>query len=309
MANGSLTVNGGKKVMLHRAYTPNGSLSATEFLVATKFKMGVSNDTPSVGDTDLDVAIPITDGTVNDDGSNTLTGSTGGDNSTDNTVTFKQGAGQVDVTAQNLIANDTNVLKIWTIANLSAVGANAVGTKPFGLWLYIHDAAALAKFKSAGTALEIKLGKDTGNYYSLTKTAADLATGWNWITSNTVNVEDLNETGTVDAALDTFIIEITTNNSTDEFTTGDVIYDLLRQWETNDLIKSFISGFPTIDLVNFEAQTKVVINTTEANGFFVNGLGIFNEDTSPIMTDEDTFTGESKSNTDEINFVITNRLL
>ena len=40
-----------------------------------------------------------------------LTGSSGGDNSTDNTDTYKEGAGNVDVTSQNLIANDTSATK------------------------------------------------------------------------------------------------------------------------------------------------------------------------------------------------------
>ena len=65
----------------------------------------------------------------------------------------------------------TNVLKIWTIADLSSLGTNITQTQFFGLWIFIKDSTALAKFKSSGTALEIKLGSDTGNYFSLTKCA------------------------------------------------------------------------------------------------------------------------------------------
>ena len=58
---------------------------------------------------------------TNDDGSNAFTGSSGGDNSTDNTSVFKEGGGNTDVTAQNLIANDTNADKIWVISDLSRI--------------------------------------------------------------------------------------------------------------------------------------------------------------------------------------------
>jgi len=309
MTTDSIITNKGKNVLLYRAYTENGSLSSTEYLPPTQFKVGILNGTPSVSDTNLDYPVPISNGTVCDNGDNQLTGSSGGDNTTDNTTTYKEGAGASDVTAQNLIANNTNTTKIWTIADLDTNGNDAVGTQPFGLWLYIKDSTALAKFKSSGACLEIKIGSDSSNYYSKTWTFADLAVGWNWITSNTTNVEDLTETGTVSGDLDTFIIEITTNNATDTFVAGDVVYDLLRQWGSTDLIDDFVSGYPTFDYTDNEVTIRCFLTSTNSNGFDINGLGIFNEDSSVLMTDESTFTAESKSSTDEFAFVIKNRIL
>lgn len=243
-----------------------------------------------------------------DNGDNQLTGSSGGDNSTDNSTTYKPGAGLSDNKSQNLIANGTNATKIWTIANLAALGSNASGTQPFGLWLYIKDATALAKFKSSGTCVEIKLGSDASNYYSKTWTAADLATGWNWLTSNTTNLNALTETGTVSGNIDTFIIEITTNLSTDTFVAGDVLYDLLRQWATSDLVKNFESGYPSLDETNFEVQMRGQLTATQANGFDLNGFGLFNTDGTVLMHSEDTFTAESKSDTDVFTFIVVDRL-
>ena len=131
-------------------------------------------------------------------------------------------------------------------------GWYATGNQPIGVWLYIKDATALAKFKTSGTAFELRVGSDTSNYYSKTMTAANLAVGWNWIQSGTTNLEDLTETGTVSGDLDTYVVVITTNNATDEFAAGDVIIDLLRQWQTSDLTKAYISGYPSIDETNFE---------------------------------------------------------
>jgi len=308
MANGSLINNQGKGIILYRGYTENLDLSGSLRTAPSQFKVGISNGTPSVTSTELDYEVPILDGTVNDGGDNLLTGSSGGDNSTDNTVTFKEGAGVADVTAQNLIANGSNVTKIWTITNLASAGTNITSTEPFALWLYIKDATALAKFLSAGTCLTVKLGSDTSNYFYKTWTAANLVVGWNWITSNTVNVEDLSETGTVAGDIDTFIIEIITNNAADAFVAGDVIYDLLRQWAISDLISNFSAGYPTFNYTNKEVTIRCYVNSIQANGFLINSLGIYNKDTIPLLAEEDTFAGESKSSTDEFSFVIVNRI-
>lgn len=273
--------------------------SSTEEAIS-QFKVGIGTTAPTGADTDLEIAIPISNGTANDDGSNTLTGSSGGDNSTNNTSTFKEGAGLSDVTAQNLIANNGNATKIWTIANLGAAGTNVTQTQFFGLWLYIKDSTALAKFKSSGTALEVKLGSAVGDYFSLTKEASDLAVGWNWITSNTVAVEDLSETGTVAGNVDTFIIEIITNNSTDTFVAGDVIYDLLRTWQASDLVKNFESGYPAYNSSTKEMQTRMILSLSQANGFPLTEIATRN--TNETSWTRDTFTLFSKSNTEELRF-------
>ena len=71
MATGSIITNNGKNVMLYRNYTANSSLSETQYLMSTKFKVGMDNGTPLIIDTDIDIPIPISNGTVNDEGSNT----------------------------------------------------------------------------------------------------------------------------------------------------------------------------------------------------------------------------------------------
>jgi len=300
----SVYTEDGKIVDNNRTYK-----AVPDYTTVSKFGVGIKQGTPLVADTDLDYVVPINNGTVNDNGDNTFTGSSGGDNSTDNTTTFKPGAGETDNTAQNLISNNTNVTKIWTIADLSSLGINAIADQPFAMWIYIKDAAALAKFLIAGTALEIKLGSDSSNYYSKTFELTDLATGWNWITSNTVNVEDLTETGTVVGDIDTFLIEIITNNATDVFIAGDVIYDLLRQWEVTDTVKTFIAGFPAIDEGTFKVKIKGSLTSVQANGFDLNGFKVLNTDTVPKVTDLSDYTAESKSDTDEFIYELDNSFL
>ena len=294
-------LDGGVDLFAERAIGASGAENPI-----SEFKVGIGTTAPTGADTDLEIAIPISNGTVNDNGDNTLTGSTGGDNSTDNTTTFKPGAGLSDDTAQNLIANNTNVLKIWTIANLASLGTNITGTQSFGLWIFIKDATALAKFKTSGTALEIKLGSDASNYFSITFEVSTLSTGFNWITSNTVDVNALTETGTVSGDIDTFIIEITTNNATDTFVAGDVIYDLLRQWADSDLVKNFESGFPAYDSSTKEIQSKMILGLTEANGFDISE--VLSRNTDGTGGTRDTITPFSKSDTEELRMTPKDRL-
>ena len=305
----SLISNNGKNNLLYRGFTVNSSLSGTENLAPTVFKVGRDSGTIIVTDTDLTNPIPIENGTTNDDGSNLLTGSNGGSNTTDNTTTYKEGSGNTDVTSQNLIATTGNATKTWTIADLSSAGVNIVGTQPFSKWHYIKDATALAKYKITGTCLEIKFGSDSSNYYSKEIEASDLTTGWNFITTGTTLVNELTETGTVSGDIDTFIIEITTNNTSDVFVAGDIIYDLLRQWATTDLIKDIVVGYPTFITTNKEVTIRGLLDTGESNGFNIDSTGLFNEDTSPVMINESTFTEESKSLTDQFAFIYKNRIL
>lgn len=304
--NNSFINTKGKEIALKRAYTPNASLSSTEYLPPTKFKVGVNSNTMVLSDTDLTHAVPIDDGTVLDDGTNTLTGSSGGSNSTDNTTRYKPvpGIATPDLKAQNLITNTSNASKIWTVATLST---NATAAQYTGLWIYIKDQTTLDYFLTSGTCLEIKLGSDTSNYYSKTYEVSDLTTGWNWLDLTVLNTNT--ETGTVSGNIDTFIITITTNNATDSWTEGDVIYDLLRQWEDSDLIASYISGFPLFDMSNLEVEIQSFVNSVQANGFDIDSIGLFNEDTAPLMHSISIINSSSKSNTDEFTFTTKDREL
>lgn len=264
------------------------------------FSCGIGTTTPLVTDTSMEIPIPIENGTVNDDGDNQLTGSNGGDNTTDNAVTYKQGAGASDAKAQNLITNGTSATKTWTIANLAANGTNIDGTQYICAWLYIADATTLAYFKSAGTCLELKFGSDAANYYSKTWTQADITTGWNWLYSWNTAVEDLSETGTVAGNIDTFIIEITTNNAADSWNSGDVIYDLLRTYQDSDLYKA-VTSF-TFNETDNEVSSLGSLKSIQANGFLVSEYGLFNNDATKKMISHDVFTAKSKTTLEEIQF-------
>jgi hypothetical protein len=306
MANSSTKTTEGKKVYLYRANTATASMSATQYLNSDRYRLGVGNATSTVNTTALTSSIPIDNGTVLSAGTQTMTGSAGGDNSTDNTTTYKVGAGLTDAKSQNLIANGTSASKTWTVAALST---NATATSFIGHWLYIKDATALAKFKTSGTCVEMRVGSDTSNYYSLTWTAASLAVGWNWLSSAEAALNSYTMTGTVSGNIDTLVYIITTNNSTDTFVAGDVLFDLLRQWTITEAKLAYVSGFPSLNMTNLEATTRMLVSSTQAVGYDINGLVLQNRDTSPLTTDAHTFTAESKSSTDEFVFIAVDRIL
>jgi hypothetical protein len=292
MANASTKTLDGKRVMLHRSFTL--SPSTTQYLPPSKLYIGMNNSTAAYTATDLDYPIPIQNGTICDTGANTLTGALGGTTSTDNTTTYKEAANTTDAKAQNLITTGSNVTKQWYKTSLTN---NVVAATYVGFWLYIKDATTLAKFLTAGTALEARFGSDASNYYKITKTAANLATGWNFITSNKTLVSALTATGTP-GTLSRFDIIITTNNAADAFVAGDVVYDVLRTWVVADLEQAYDTSFPTLDYTTLEATTRVTITSALMNGFAFNAIGFKNADTTKLLTDIHTITTDSKDSTD-----------
>jgi len=151
---------------------------------------------------------------------------------------------------------------------------------------------------------------DASNYYSKTYTKANLAAGWNWITSGATLTNAMTETGTAtDSDLKYFAIEVTTVNASDEFAAGELLFDLLREWTVAERSKIYVASYPTIDETNFEMETRCLLSSTQANGFDLNGLALINTDGTILMHSEDTFTAESKASTDQFTFIVKDRLV
>lgn len=284
------TINvGGKKIVMDRTY--NSSPTRTPPSIT---KIGINNGTLATSDTALDNPIPIQNGTINFRCNAVFTGSGGGDNSTNNTTTYKTDGVSTDVTAQNLIANATSTTKTWVRSTLDS---NFTATYYPGFWLYIKDATTLAKFKTSGTCLEARWRSDSTNYYAKTWTVADLATGWNWLYSATV-INALTTTGTP-GTLDEFAIIITTNNSTDTFVAGDVIIDVVRTWQATDLQQAIATL--AIDETTLEATLRTNITTIQAVGFAIDSTSLEND--AGTQFSEAVFSERGKGLTDEVVFI------
>ena len=295
----------GAKIYLYRANTKNTDLSTTEYLPESQFTVGINEVQPLISHTSLNQPIPIYDGTVNDDGTNTLTGSSGGSDSTTNTTIFKPGGGIIDNTAQNLISNTTNATKQWTITNLATEGNVINKTQYCGLWLYFRN--NVLDYFTSTDCVEIRLGSDSSNYYYKKYNKDFFTSGWNWLNLSLVN--SLNEEGTVGATVNYFSVIITTNNASDTWVEGDVVYDLLRQWEIDDLFKDYVTDYPSINLTNLEVTKQAYLNSLEAVGFLINGYGDWNKDTTPKLGSKARVTPRSKADTDEFIFISKDRII
>lgn len=308
MTTNTILTTNGKVVLLDRGYSTSSSYS-----VPSQVQIGQDATTPTISDTALNEAIPINNGTLCDDGDNQFTGTSGGNNSTDNTTTFKPGAGGTDDTAQNLETNATNASKVWTISDITAVGGSAVDmTEYVGFWLYIADAPTLALFASTGTALEVRLGDDAANYRTIVRTQAQLSVGWNWFGSYPNIGTAFYNGGTVGTPTDSsvyFAIIVTTNNASDTWASGSVVYDILHNWTDNEMFIPFQTGYPVIDTAAGEVEYRAIVTSIMANGFLIDNSGVFNSDNPELLTSVDKFTAESKTNTDQFIFVWTDRII
>jgi hypothetical protein len=295
----------GAKIYLYRANTQNANLSATEYLPESQFGVGVNEVTPLISAASLTQNVPIYNGTINDTGANTLTGSSGGEDSTANTTTFKPGASSNDNTAQNLITNTSNTEKIWVISNLATAGTSVNRDHYCGLWLYFKNDSL--DYLTTTTAVKIRLGSDSSNYYFKNYDKSFFVNGWNWLDLG--KVSDLDITGSPTATLSYFYININTNNASDSWSEGDVIYDLLRSWTDSDLYKDYTATYPLIDLNNLEVTKQGYLTSLEAVGFNINGYGDYNQDSSRKLGSKVKMTTRSKADTDEFIFINKDRII
>ena len=292
-----MITNSGFKILLNRAYN-----ASPDYAEIDKFKVGASQATTTVSDTDLTKPIPIsgTEQLANCETIGDWTASTDGSDS-QNSTTYKEGSG-----ALNLIKTGTTADNV-TYYNNNNMTSLDFTDKDLWVWLYIKDDDTLAKLTTS-EAVELRLGNDYDtNFYYKKFDNADLSTGWNYLTMNTT---DGTETGSVTlASCDSGAVKITFTDTSDTLAEGDVIIDDWKLASSVDYLKAFETGYPSIDETKLEATVKCYLNSVQANGYNINSIGTFNEDTTKKMQDVFKFTAQSKSNTDELSFKIYNRLV
>ena len=292
-----MITNNGFKILLNRAYK-----DSPDYEEINKFKVGTAQATPTVSDTDLTKPIPIT-GTEQLDNCETVGNWAESADGADslNSTTYKEGSG-----ALNLIKNAQTADNVIYYNNNSMTSLDFTD-KDLWVWVYIKDTTTYGKLATSD-ALELRLGNDYDtNYYYKKWDKADLAVGWNYLTMNTT---DGTEEGSVTLnACDSGAIKLTFTATTDELEAGEVITDDWKLASTGDYLKDFETGYPSLDENTFVATTKCYVNSTQANGYNISGLGTFNDDATKKMQDVFKFTSLSKSNTDEFGFYIYNRLV
>jgi hypothetical protein len=291
-----MIVDNGLKIGINRI-----AKAIPDYTQASQFKIGVNQADVTVSDTDLTLAVPIfnTETVADCEATTNWVSGTDGDIDTTNTA-YKIGNYALTLIKDAQTAD--NVL--WSNESLSSL--DFTGKDLWG-WIYIKDATTLAKLATS-ECLEVRYGNDDDtNYYKYLYDNADLAVGWNIIK---FNISEATEVGSVtDNACDSLAIKLTFTATTDELAADEIIIDDFKLASATDYFKDFTSGYPVVDETNFEITTESYLNSVEANGYLLSGVGTFNADTTPLMQDAFKFTAISKSNSEEIIIEIKNRLV
>lgn len=289
-----MIVDNGFKIAINRT-----AKDTPDYTPVSRFKVATGQATVTSSDTDLTNPVPIynTEEVTTCEATTNWTAGTDGAITT-NSTTYKQGTYSLNLTKSGATVDNV----IWYNESLTS---RDFTDKDLWGWIYIEDAAALAKLATTA-AVEVRYGNDYNtNYYYYRYDNADLVVGWNIIK---FSISDATEVGTVtDASCDSLAIKLTYTATSDTTSEGDIVIDDFKLSSSGDYYKDFTSGYPTVDETNFEITTESYLNSVEANGFLIDGIGTFNTDGTALMQDAFKFTQVSKSNTEELIFEIKNR--
>jgi hypothetical protein len=282
-----MITNNGLKIAINRI-----NKSTPDYTPISNLKLGSLQTSADIDSTNLNLPIPINSNIIeNCDDTTGWTASSGG-SLTVNETTYKNNK------ALNLVKNSYT-----TISYYKTLGTQYDFTNKYLYgWIYIKNQDILDKIKN----IQVIFGNDSANNYYKN---ISLTTGWNIIS---MNYDHANINPTPDPTICDFLkIELITFGSDSEYdiSAGDIIIDDFVLATESNLTKSMDTGYPSIDEEKLEVSYQFTIDTTEANGFGITGLGTFNTDTTPLMQDIFKFPVISKNSSDEIIFTIKNRLV
>jgi hypothetical protein len=292
MTNGSIFTNNARKIFINRTYK-----SVPDYAPLSVLQCGINNTTPNITDTALVRKIPFSN-TESVDSCDVDNWSDGTDSAaTLNTVTFKEGTGSISLTKSGTAGTVMSMSKTTTSRDFTS--------KDFSVWVYI---TALSDLVSTGTAITVRFGSDSSNYYYYNVDISALSAGWNLILFSSATATGTTSSPTI-TACDYTYIAFNTDLAADTIAANRILIDDIKLASSGDYNHSLDSGYPIIDETNMETTLQYTILSTEANGYNINGTGVFNTDATPKLGGEDTFFAESKSNTDQIIFVFKDRVI
>ena len=73
--------------------------------------------------------------------------------------------------------------------------------------------------------------------------------------------------------------------------------------------KNFVSGFPTLDTINFQATIRCLVSTIEANGNSLTEFGIINTDGTPLLFSHAVHTAITKTTSVQITYIEKDKIL
>lgn len=277
MATQNLIVRKGLNNLLNAAYLGTTS-------VPTKISVGIATTAPTVGDTSLGKAIPIS-GTETVDDCETADWTPG----TDSTQALYS-------TLSKVGDNSLTIAKTGTAGTTFSASKTTTSvdftSKDFWVWVYLEDKTDLV---ATGTALSIRFGSDNSNYYQYDVDIDDLSDGWNSITFDSTTASSTTGTPTITACDYTNII-FNVDLAADTIVADRVLIDDLKVASSDDYYKSFDAGYPSINEVSSEIEMQTTLSTTDAVGYPLTELAHF--DASNNMFSHSVSSADNKTTSD-----------
>jgi len=269
--------------IMQRAYT-----ATAVQLPPTQFKMGNGTTDFANADTDLENPVPIT-GTEQIDDADATTGWVAGTDSaiTLNTTTFQQGTGALNLAKTGTSGTTGSMSKTTTSLDFTS--------KSFSVLINIQT---LADLVASGTAISLRFGSDSSNYFQFDVAIGSLVAGINIIQFTSATATSTTGAPVITACDFTEII-FNVDLAADLMAAGDFIVDDIKLASTDDFFKDF-EAVPAVDTSLDQISHDSRVTTIELNGILISEGGSFNKDGTPVMSSRYTFDPFSKSNTDEL---------
>ena len=293
MAIGGVITSEGKNTFWHRSYTVSPTVTAP-----SKIKIGVGTTTPATGDTSLVTEIPIY-GTEAIDSFDATTGWAAGTDSVVavNVTTKKEGTASLSLAKTGTSGTTGSMSKTTTSLDFTS--------KDLWGWVYITDVTDLV---ASGTAISIRFGSGASDYYQYDIAIGSLANGWNYFKFDSSTASSTTGTPVI-TACDYTLIEYNVDLAADTVAADRINFDDFRLASSDDYQTTFVTGYPTFDTVNNKVTVRCLINSLQANGWNLTEVGEVNTDSPELLISRDVFTSISKSNTDELLFIITHEAI
>ena len=288
----------GDNILLHRGYSENPS--TTSFLAPSVFKVGFSQADPVSSDSDLTNPVPIS-GTEQADACSDP--SDWGVVTATNYVSVSTSVVQEGSTALCLVKADTGSVTA-TFFNEDNMNSLDFTDKRFFMRLFADTSADF----NTTASVRIGFGSSTADYWFQEKDLVDLVDGWNAVNFTIASADGV-VGSPVTASCDSGVVVARTTAAVSQLSTGELVMDDWFLASDGDFTKGFQSGFPKFDTTKKEVNVRGFLSVSEANGFDIDGSGLFNEDDSPMMHSVDKFSSVSKTGTEKVVFIWTDKIV
>jgi len=234
--------------------------------VPTKINIGIGSSTPSESNTALNKKIPIENTEQVDSCDATTSWNASTDSSISvNTTLYKEGTGSLNIYKDGVTGTTFGASK--TVSSFNFTDKD--------LWVFIY-VADITDLVGTGTALTLRFGSDSSNYYYYDMDVSTLSNGWNYPVFNTSTATGTTGTPAI-AACDYFEIIGNVDLAADTVDEGDFMIDDIKLASETDYDKDFDTDTLVVDENANSVSYEATVSLTQANGYPLTEQGHLND--------------------------------